>query len=190
MKQVQGAEAISRITASMYCEEVALTLPKPPAPAAGGSAAGGAAAGAGATAPSAPSAEEPEAPRSRLGKPGASRPEPSEVARRLLSTTDTAPVTGDRQLLRGSDLGRAWSERMATLDELSQLAAAARSDWTAIALPDGHSLIEALQESGVLPSEHDGALELSRDSFVEGLVQGARDTYDEVQAHLDDPEKR
>lgn len=188
MKQVQGAEAISRITASMYCEEVALTLPKPPAPAAGAAAAGGSATGGGAAAPSTPPAEEPGAPRSRLGRPGARRPEPSEVARRLLSTKDTAPVTGDQQQLRGSDLGRTWSERMATLDELSQLAAAARSDWTAIALPDGHTLIEALQESGVLPSEHSGDLELSRDSFVEGLVQGASDTYDEVKAHLDDPE--
>lgn len=177
-KQVTGAQAIFGLTASMYCEEAALSLPKPAEPAVPATG----------PAPVAP-ADVPTSPRLQLGAPGASRPDPTDIARRLLTTTESEPVTADRQQLRGTDVGRAWAERMATLEELTQLAVAARRDWTAIALPEGHSLIDALQQAGVVPPEHDGGLELGRDSFVEGLLQGAGDTYAEVKTHLDEPER-
>jgi hypothetical protein len=118
------------------------------------------------------------------------RLEPLEVARRLLATAETTPVLSDAdgQRQRGAGLGAAWAERVASLDELSELAAAAKGDWTAIALPDGHSLIEVLQEAEVVPDGHSGDLELARDSFVEGVLAGAADTYEEVRAHVEQPE--
>lgn len=190
-KQVQGTSSVSRLTASLYCEKAALTLPKQPAapaPAPGSVAGPGSAAGTG-TAPGTGATEGTRPLRSRLGEPGEGRLEAADVARRLLTTADPHPVAAatDRQRQRGTLLGATWAQRMASLDELTQLAAMARGDWTAIALADGHSLIDALQESGVVPTEHTGDLELARDSFVEGVVDGATDTYVEVKDELARP---
>jgi hypothetical protein len=179
-KQVLGAASISRVTASMYCEEIELVLPKPAA----------------GPVPAASPADRPAragavvSGRPLLGADLVRRLEPLEVARRLLATAETTPVLSDAdgQRQRGAGLGAAWAERVASLDELSELAAAAKGDWTAIALPDGHSLIEVLQEAEVVPDGHNGDLELARDSFVEGVLAGAADTYEEVRAHVEQPE--
>ena len=175
-KEVQGVASIARATASMYCEEVALVLPKPvagqpPAPPVEVSAAGSG--------------------RSGLGVVGDRPFAPADVARRLLSTAEAEPALSeaDAQRQRGARLGAAWAQSMASLDELSQVAAMVRGDWTAIALDDGHSLVGALQESGVVPTAHSGDLELSRDSFVEGVAEGATGIYDAVRVHLERPEE-
>lgn len=182
-KQVLGAASISRVTASMYCEEIELVLPKPPAT-------GPAPAPAASPAGSPAGAVAVASGRPLLGADLVRRLEPLEVARRLLATAETTAVLSDAdgQRQRGAGLGAAWAERVASLDELSELAAAAKGDWTAIALPEGHSLIEVLQEAEVLPAGHSGDLELARDSFVEGVLAGAADTYEEVRAHLERPE--
>ncbi|SDP45639.1 virus tail tube protein gp19 [Pedococcus dokdonensis] len=181
-KKVQDVEAISRFTAELYCEQIELDLPKSEA----------------APPTSTPSSTPPRTEATDRSAPGRSilaalgerRLEPLDVARRLVATGEsaTAPSDADAQRQRGAQLGAVWAQRVASLDELTRLAAAARGDWTAIALPEGHSLLEVLQDAEVVPGGHDGALDLARDSFVEGLVDGAADTYVEVRAHLDRPD--
>ena len=179
-KQVQGATSIARVTAAMYCERAELVLPKPPAAAPAPTPAPGAEPAPGRTSPG----------RSVLDVLGERRVEPLEVARRLLATSEPGPALSDSdgQRQRGVRLGAAWAQQVATLAELTELAAAARGDWSAVALPEGHSLVEALQDAEVVPTAHVGDLELARDSFVEGLLAGADDTYEAVRAHLEQPE--
>lgn len=180
-KQVHGAASIARVTASMYCEEVELVLPKPPAataPPAGGAASAGTAAD-GTTAG--------RLPRGALTE---RRLDAVDVARRLRATAEPVAVLtdADSPRQRGVRVGEAWAQRVASLEELAQLAAAARDDWSAVALPDGHSLVAVLQEAEGVPAGHAGDLELARDPFVEGVLAGAADTYEEVRAHLEQPE--
>ena len=59
------------------------------------------------------------------------------------------------------------------------------SDWNVLVLDDGHSLLAYLQEAGIVPERHDGPLTLERDSFVDELVEGAADVYEEVRPHLE-----
>lgn len=130
----------------------------------------------------------PAGPRARLGDL-LERLDPADVARRLRSTAETVTTTSaDAQHQRGALLGAAWAERVASLDELSQVAELVPADWTAVALDEGHSLVGALQESGVVPAAHSGDLELSRDPFVEGLVEGATAVYAQVRTHLERPD--
>ncbi|MEO5980728.1 MAG: hypothetical protein ABIQ13_00285 [Pedococcus sp.] len=169
-KRATSTEVVMRQTASMYCEQVALVLPKedvpePPVPVPS------AAADAPATGPSAAQAE------------------PVEVARRLLATRDSEQAsTGvDLRFEQGARLGTRWAQQLAGLDELIELAAVSRTEWSAISLPEGHSLVESLTKAGVLPNGHEGGLDLVRDSFVSGLVSGVADTYAQVKAHLEPP---
>jgi hypothetical protein len=53
-----------------------------------------------------------------------------------------------------------------------------------LALDDRHTLLAYLQEAGVVPGTHDGSLTLERDPFVDELVEGAAQVYEEVQPHL------
>ena len=83
-KQVHNAESIARMTASMYCEEVALVLPKPADPVGGGPAPA-----------TPPPPDQPTGSRPRLGDLG-ERLAPADVARRLQGTAETeAPGSAD-----------------------------------------------------------------------------------------------
>ena len=184
--QVRGVESVARLSAAMYCEEVDLVLPQPTAPAP----------------PAAPAPPPVPAPPPEPGRErgavdaerlwdGGRRLDPALVARRLRDTGATPQVDSetDRQRQWGAQVGAAWAGRIGSLDELTEVASAARGDdWTSILLPDSHSLVEALRTAGVVPVEHEGGLELSRDSFVEGLVRGAASTFDEVKHQLDLPD--
>ena len=71
------------------------------------------------------------------------------------------------------------------MDELEAIAALAERDgWTAIALPEGNSLVAFLAASGDLDAEETGPIDLKRDEFTTGLVAGATDVYREVEPHL------
>jgi len=175
-KEERGAGAVSLVEAQIYCEQMSLTYPQAVAP----------------VAPPAPApATEPAAmlvaalrdvlsPR-LVAAAGARRPE--EIASRLLSTASNDP-NGVAPTDRGRSLGATWARERATLDELKQVAAMRDTDWTALTLGDGSSLVAALQEAGIVPDSADGSLTLDRDAFVEELVEGAADVYDEVRPHL------
>jgi hypothetical protein len=178
MKAVSGSETIARVTASMYCEEI--SIPPLPAPASGS-----------ASTRSASSASTDvsvlAAALHRLLVEGPMpRPiaDPAVVARRLMATVEPGDDATDPSRREGEAVGAAWARDEGSLPELQELAASARGEWTAIHLSDGHSLAVALQAAGVVPAEHVGALDLERDSFVEGLVDGASDTLGAVRGHL------
>lgn len=178
--QVRGVESVARLSAAMYCEEVDLVLPQAAAPAPP-------------PVPAAPPEPEPErgaVDAERLWD-GGRRLDPALVARRLRDTSAVPQLDTetDRQRQWGAQVGAAWAGRIGSLEELTEVAGAAHGgDWTSILLPDSHSLVEALRTAGVVPAEHEGGLELTRDSFVEGLVRGAATTFDEVKGQLDTPD--
>ena len=108
---------------------------------------------------------------------------PDAITERLLASSERAPAVDDRQ--RAHAAGRAWASEHARLDELEAIAALAERDgWTAIALPEGNSLVAFLAASGDLDAEETGPIDLKRDEFTTGLVAGATDVYREVEPHL------
>ncbi len=111
---------------------------------------------------------------------------PEHVAARLRASIENGNSATDvsRSSERGRRLGADWARERASLEELEQVAATRRADWTDLALREGHSLISYLQKAGVVPESHDGPLTLERDPFVEELVDGAADVYEEVRPHL------
>ena len=110
------------------------------------------------------------------------------VARRLLETA-RAVKPGPSVSLRddGSLLGEQWATERATLAELEQVAALDEGEWTAIRLENGHSLIAQLSEAGVISADASDALDLERDSFVEGVVAGAVQVLRNAAPHLNVP---
>jgi hypothetical protein len=163
-RQQEGMDSVSRLRASMYCEAAELTVPVQPPP------------------PTTPPPSQPagDALREYLGR----RLSAEQVARRLAQVAgpDVAVATDDRQL--GFELGAAWAQRTAALSELTELAAAADREWSSISLGSDHSLVEVLERTEAVALQHDGELELSRDAFVEGLLQGVRQAFTEVEPHL------
>jgi len=111
------------------------------------------------------------------------------VARRLLETA-RAVKAGPSVPLRddGSLLGDRWATERATLDELEQVAALDEGEWTAIRLESEHSLIALLREAGVISADAGDALDLERDSFVEGVVAGASRVLRNAAPHLNVPQ--
>lgn len=121
----------------------------------------------------------------RVGPAWSAEPEPDAdaIATRLL--TPSEPVAAVDEAARGRSTGRAWAARRARLDELEALAAlAARDDWTAVALPEGHTLLEFLAGTGDLDAAETGPIDLRRDEFTAGVVAGAAQTYGEVAPRL------
>jgi hypothetical protein len=158
-KLVRSSESVPRITASMYVEQVTCL----------------------------PAAEAPPAP-APAASAAATRIEtdPGAVARRLLaaSPSKSALDADSSRVTAGKEIGAAWARDTATLDELESVVTTADTAWTALSLADGHSLIVALQTAGVVPIEHDASLDLTRDPFVVGLVEGAAEVLGQVQPHL------
>ena len=76
------------------------------------------------------------------------------------------------------------------MEELKEVAATRRTDWTHLTLAEGHSLVSYLQKAGIVPENHDGPLTLERDAFVEELVDGAVEVFDEVRPHLEEEPAR
>ncbi len=211
----QGASAIARIQVEMYCERMTLSpspahaaAPAPPAP--GGPAAPGAPAS-GVQPPGTPPATRLDpavagaildalveaagrsAPPAAIGA-GGIRPallRGDVVAERLLSTAapavdDAAPVAGtDVRRERGRKLGTEWAGTTATLDELERVAALDETDWSALALSEGESLIAFLVAQGELREGETGPVDLGRDDFTEGLVAGAAAMRREAAPHLE-----
>lgn len=181
VKETAGAAAVATVEAHMYCESMSFSFPKASADAQP------------TTTPT--SASEPAVVlAAALRDILVPRLAPAQahsadlVAARLRATVengDPATVDGSRSGDRGRKLGGAWARERATLEELEQVAATRASDWNVLALDDGHSLLAYLQEAGVVPERHDGPLTLERDAFVDELVEGAADVYEEVRPHLD-----
>jgi hypothetical protein len=110
------------------------------------------------------------------------------VAARLRATAangDAVAADGVRSRDLGRRLGAAWAREHATLGELEQVAATRDADWNVLVLDDDHTLLSELRQADVVPSDHDGPLTLERDAFVDELVAGAAEVYDEVRPHLE-----
>lgn len=168
--QVSGVARTSRVTVSMYAEEVRFAM---------------------ATAPVAPpteaaarAASEPQADlRDVLGQ----RLAPADVTARLRDQphvdTGRGRVSTQRQL--GRDLGLAWAQRLASPTELREVAAADDQDWSAMSLPEGHSLAATLAASVDMPLLSDGSLELPRDALSEGILSGVLEALAELNEQFD-----
>jgi tail tube protein gp19 len=188
-KSVSGAAAIATLEAHMYCEDMSFAYPKVAAPApSNGGGAGGGGQPSGTVADSASVLAN--ALRELLVTPqlAADIRRPEHVAARLRATADNGDSTTDlaRSSERGRKLGADWAREVARLEELEQVAATRRADWTDLTLGEGHSLVAYLQKAGVVPESHDGPLTLERDPFVEELVDGAAEVYEEVKPHLEE----
>jgi hypothetical protein len=164
------------VTASMYCEEISIPpiATPPPTTASTGSA----------TSASTDVSVLAAALRQLIVDVPMPIADPAAIARRLVATVAPASDPADSRRREGEVIGSAWARDEASLPELEELGASARSEWTSIYLAEGHSLVVALQASGIVPAEHVGPLDLERDSFVEGLVDGANDTLGTVRGHL------
>ena len=111
---------------------------------------------------------------------------PELVAARLKTTTaaSSGAAANQRKRADGESLGERWASERASLDELQQIARLDSGDWTSIHLPDDHSLITQLREVGIVPPGGEGALQLTRDEFVEGIVAGTARVFRAAQPHL------
>lgn len=176
-----NAQVIARSRVELYCEELrfSATAVTAGAPASGKGGGGGGTAAPGGNGTGQPvssptdiSLAEAVLVATSAGGRALSSGQAEAVVGRLLATrAGTAPEFSEEpRRARGQALGGAWASGRAALDELFEVAALDGSPWSAIALPEGHSLISTLGELGVLPSGERGPLELERDSFVEGLV--------------------
>jgi hypothetical protein len=112
-------------------------------------------------------------------------PRGAELAARLRSTEKGFRVVDDRppRQREGDEAGEAWARRTASLEELESIAALS-GEWTELRLSEDHSLGRTLAESGALVADA-GAVELTRDEYVEALVAGATRVYREALPHLE-----
>ena len=185
VKETAGAAAVATVEAHMYCESMSFSYPKATADAQPTSTPSSASAS-----PSEPAAVLAAALRDILVPrlaPGQAH-SADLVAARLRATAEnggSADADGSRSGDRGRKLGGTWAGERGTLEELEQVAGTRASDWNVLVLDDGHSLLAYLQEAGIVPERHDGPLTLERDSFVDELVEGAADVYEEVRPHLE-----
>jgi len=110
---------------------------------------------------------------------------PELVAARLKATTISPPIaTKQRQRADGESLGERWASEHASLEELKGIAPLEAGDWSAIRLDDDHSLVTQLRQAGIVPPGGEGAMQLTRDEFVEGIVAGAARVLRSAQPHL------
>ena len=192
-----GAEVISRVRIMLYCEEIGFNS----ASDAVGAAVSNSASAPPNTQPAVTNLVVTEAlltllgdsipKNARLTLAAATegvRAEPQLIAQRLRATVQPAAPSVSSRPRRddGEALGTRWASETATLDELEQIAALEPREWTAIKLTPAHSLITALITEGLVPAGADqGALELDRDSFVEGIVAGASKILRTTSPHLE-----
>jgi hypothetical protein len=111
---------------------------------------------------------------------------PELVAARLKASAaaDRPGATQQPRRAIGEALGERWATEHASLAELQQIALLENAEWTAIRLPDDHSLIAQLHQQGLVPPGGEGAIQLARDEFVEGIVSGAARVLRAASPHL------
>jgi hypothetical protein len=120
-------------------------------------------------------------------------PDVMSVAHRLRGTALRGMRTGGdgpnpASWERGRALGAAWARELATLTELQDMSRVSGPDWTDVSLDAGHSLTGYLKDRGAIaPVATEGLLDMERDDFVEGLVTGALEVYEEVRPHVEGP---
>jgi hypothetical protein len=194
-----GIDAISLVELELYCESVAFT---PGADAAGSTVSTTSTTQSSTSASSSGSSSTTDALVTLLAASGsiidaqralrvlqtssiASSPE--LVAARLNATTISAPIAAkQRQRADGESLGERWASEHASLEELKSLVPLEAGDWTAIQLGDEHTLVTQLRQAGIVPPGGEGAMQLTRDEFVEGIVAGAARVLRSAQPHLGD----
>lgn len=160
-----GNSVIARVTVQMFCEEVLFS-------------------------PASVAAEQPAQPPvattpARLSIPRdlprpAAASRSGAIAARLLASDAATGAGSAPERQDGFALGQAWASEQATMEEFAGLAQVADPDWTAIALPRGHSLIGALSAAGVLPAGENGPIDLQRGPLVDGLVDGIGRIADQI----------
>jgi hypothetical protein len=103
------------------------------------------------------------------------------IAARLVATAEGTGPTTSAEPKDGFALGQRWAAERATLDEFAGLTHLEDPAWTAVTLPEGHSLIAHLRDAGVLPISETGPVDLPRGPVVEGIVHGVEVVGDRIQ---------
>jgi hypothetical protein len=212
-RRMAGLSTIALARADIYCEEVSLIPPLTASGTTGagsstgtgsttgatGTAGSGAATSATGTSdtPSTVGAELLELLRAAIvsgdAKVIADRPvsDAAFVADRLIRSSEASDATDgtvtvvNERVAGGRRLGADWARERATLDELDEIAAVASTEWTALTLGAEHSLVRDLRKNGAIGAEPVAEeVILERDSFVEGVVDGASEVYAEVRSVL------
>lgn len=164
----EGVATLARVKFSLYVEQVEWVAVAEPAPEP--------------DTPPPPPAEDRDL-RDVLGQ----RLTRDDVANRLREQPPEDPgrasVDGQRKL--GRDVGFAWAQRLATMAQLRELAAADSQDWTNLSLPAGHSLAEVVAATIDIPLLQDGRLELPRDALAEGVLAGVIEALAELNEQVD-----
>ena len=106
------------------------------------------------------------------------------VAARLQSTSAATPASPSPKREDGIALGERWASEHAAFGELEQVARLEVGDWTAVRLASDHTLIGQLQKASLIPAGADGAFELERSDFVEGVIAGAAKVLRAAAPHL------
>ena len=106
------------------------------------------------------------------------------VAARLQSTGAAPPASPSAKREDGVALGERWASENAAFGELEQVARLEVGDWTAVRLATDHTLIAQLQKASLIPAGADGAFELERSDFVEGVIAGAAKVLRAATPHL------
>jgi hypothetical protein len=192
-----GIDAISLVELELYCESVAFT---PAADAAGSPVSTTSTTQSSTSAPSSGSSSTTDALVTLLAASGS-----IIDAQRALRVLQTSSIASSRSSLRrgstrptistsiatkqrlradGESLGERWAGEHASLEELKSLAPLEAGDWTAIQLGDEHTLVTQLRQAGIVPPGGEGAMQLTRDEFVEGIVAGAARVLRSAQPHL------
>jgi hypothetical protein len=174
------SEVIARVRVAMYCEQIAFSAaaeavgvaPDPPPPPPPGRDFAGLLLGllGGQLSP-----EAADAIKTLAGPKAGDLTDPGLIARRLNATVEVAPPSPSGLPTRddGVALGVRWASGTATLAELTQIAALEPRSWSAVSLGPLHSLTALLVSEGLAPAgATDGAVDLQRDDFVEGIVAG------------------
>ncbi|MGH8993898.1 MAG: hypothetical protein ACRDZ7_20490 [Acidimicrobiia bacterium] len=102
----------------------------------------------------------------------------------ITSEPELAGPAEDRRRVDGRALGRSWATQRASLSELENIVGLDDGPWDALRLAEDHSLFASLHDAGLIPATEVGPMELGRDPFVEGLVDGASLIHKQVLPHL------
>ena len=202
-RHVSGVQTSARARSDMYVEEIALTVPQPAAAGAGtGSGTTGSGTTSGSSTSSSTSPSEPVASPNgeeliaalraavlggEMRMLAGTAPDAATVAERLLRSSEAAPTvepTTNGRLADGRRVGADWARSRASLEELEEVAAVAGSDWNALTLSEGHSLVTDLRRNGAVAAEQVGEVVVERDAFIEGVVDAASEVYSEVRPIL------
>jgi hypothetical protein len=181
VRHEQGKEAVARVRAGLYAEELSMAVDKsivgtvatpPPPP------------------PPTKTTTGETTPDTYLDgwRIGARVDRPQltveRVAARLMGTVAAPPIAQPvvTREDEGRRFGEMWAREIASLGELDAVAELAVGEWTTATLPDDHSLLRALDRAGEAADVD--VTTLSDDPFIRGVVTGATGVRNELEGLL------